>query len=246
MKINYKRKRRHIVDTVRFTKFIVSISLLILLFVYLFTNACFTKTNASDDVNQSIRIINDADYAYECEEITTLEITEDMHLSDVVEKCNNESIDDKQVINKPDNLNDEYYQIIVDVANNENISKEILLAIITTENQNYDVSAKCYNSNGTVDMGLCQINSAYVDYYADTYNIENLDPYNVTQAVTFVARHMKYLSNYAKENYQLSEKDSYIFAAGAYNRGLGAEIKHRNMYEYKEKFINNYEKFAEV
>ena len=55
---------------------------------------------------------------------------------------------------------------------------------------------------------------------------------------------MKYLSNYGIEKYGLSEKDSYIFAAGAYNRGLTNECKHRNMYSYKEKFLSNYEKFV--
>ena len=54
---------------------------------------------------------------------------------------------------------------------------------------------------------------------------------------------MKYLSDYGIENYNLSDEDSYIFAAGAYNRGLGNECKYRNMYDYKEKFINNYKSF---
>ena len=141
---------------------------------------------------------------------------------------------------KPQGLENIYYDYIIEISNNEKVPLEIILAIITTENITYNADACYKNSNGTTDMGLCQINSAYVDYFAKTYNIENFDPFNEKHAITFVARHMKYLSDYGKIHFNLSEIDSYIFAAGAYNRGLSNECKYRNMYEYKEKFLMNY------
>ena len=144
---------------------------------------------------------------------------------------------------KPEGLDNTYYEYMVEISENENVPLEVILAIVTTENETYNANSTYKNPNGTIDMGMCQINSAYVNYFADKYNIKDLDPYNVYDAVTFVARHMKYLSNYGIEKYNLSEIDSYIFAAGAYNRGLTNECKYRNMYHYKEKFMMNYDKF---
>ena len=145
--------------------------------------------------------------------------------------------------NKPINMSDEYYNYVVQAAKDNNIPITVILAIMTTENESYDPYAKSKNDNDTYDMGLCQVNSNYYEEFGKKYNIDNFNPYDPKQAIEFIAKHMKYLSDYGIENYNLSDEDSYIFAAGAYNRGLGNECKYRNMYDYKEKFINNYKSF---
>ena len=145
--------------------------------------------------------------------------------------------------NKPINMSDEYYNYVVQAAKDNNIPITVILAIMTTENESYDPYAKSKNDNDTYDMGLCQVNSNYYEEFGKKYNIDNFNPYDPKQAIEFIAKHMKYLSDYGIENYNLSDEDSYIFAAGAYNRGLGNECKYRNMYDYKEKFINNYKTF---
>ena len=145
--------------------------------------------------------------------------------------------------NKPINMSDEYYNYVVQAAKDNNIPITVILATMTTENESYDPYAKSKNDNGTYDMGLCQVNSDYYEEFGKKYNIDNFNPYDPKQAIEFIAKHMKYLSEYGIENYNLSDEDSYIFAAGAYNRGLSNECKYRNMYDYKEKFINNYKSF---
>ncbi len=145
--------------------------------------------------------------------------------------------------NKPINMSDEYYNYVVQAAKDNNIPITVILAIMTTENELYDPYAKSKNDNGTYDMGLCQVNSNYYEEFGKKYNIDNFNPYDAKQAIEFIAKHMKYLSDYGIKNYNLSDEDSYVFAAGAYNRGLSNECKYRNMYDYKEKFINNYKTF---
>lgn len=144
---------------------------------------------------------------------------------------------------KPELLKQEYYEYIIKMAEQEKISVESLLAIITTENELYDTEILNENTNGTYDIGLCQINSKYIDYFGEKYNIDNFDPSSAYDSIEFLAKHFKYLATYGIDNYNLSEEDSYLFAAGAYNRGLSNECKYRNMYDYKEKFLNNYNLF---
>lgn len=229
MKKTVKKRKIGIVNKFKFIRFIVCCILLITFVIY----SCFNITNKINKQEEHIETIQ---YV---EEITD-EITESIQYVEVVDEI--EDLGTSQ-ISKPDGLDDTYYNWMIEISEKENIPLEVILAIVTTENITYDANSTYKNDNGSMDMGMCQINSAYVDYYAEKYNITNLNPYNVYDAVTFVARHMKYLSNYAITKYGLSEMDSYIFAAGAYNRGLSNECKYRNMYHYKEKFLNNYNKF---
>ena len=152
-------------------------------------------------------------------------------------------MDIKRYPEKPELLKQEYYEYIIKMAEQEKISVESLLAIITTENELYDTEILNENTNGTYDIGLCQINSKYIDYFGEKYNIDNFDPLSAYDSIEFLAKHFKYLATYGIDNYNLSEEDSYLFAAGAYNRGLSNECKYRNMYDYKEKFLNNYNLF---
>ena len=144
---------------------------------------------------------------------------------------------------KPNGLKKSYYEFIIEISEREKIPYEVVLAIITTENSSYDEYAYNINENESIDLGLCQINSEYIEYFANTYDIEDLNPFDPHDSITFVARHMKYLSDYGIHVYGLNELDSYIFAAGAYNRGLSNECLYRNMYEYKEIFLKNYKRF---
>ena len=234
------RKRKYkIINKFKFMRFIICslicLSLLIWLFVSLISATC-QMVFRHDELATIDNITN-------VEIVEVIPVTNNVYAAESIEPIIEEVNHTTDYSNKPDTLKEEYYDIIVNISKEENVPLEVILAIITTENVTYNINATYKNTNGTVDMGLCQINSSYVEYFAKVYNIENLDPYNVSDAVTFVARHMKYLSDYGKTHYNLSDSDSYIFAAGAYNRGLGGECKYRNMYDYKEKFINNYNKF---
>lgn len=144
---------------------------------------------------------------------------------------------------QPSNMCDEYFEYIVDSSKRNNIPVEVILATLTTENEVYNPNAKSKNLDGTYDMGLCQVNSAYYIEFGKQYNIDNFDPYNPQHAIEFIAKHMGHLISVAEEDFNLYNEDAYLFAAGAYNRGIGNEVKYRNMYEYKEKFINYYHDF---
>ena len=226
MKKTYKRKRKIRINKFKFARFIICS---ILFFIILYWSISTLTNNILQEVDKQEIIV------------ANLKTNVDDDIIDENTYVEEEKIEEEiDYVNKPAHLNDKYYEWMIEISENEDVPLEVILAIVTTENESYNVNATFNNTNGTVDMGLCQINSAYVDYFAKTYNIDNLDPYNVYDSVTFVARHMKYLCDYGINKYGLNEMEGYIFAAGAYNRGLSNECKYRNMYHYKEKFLNNY------
>lgn len=220
-----KRKRLRLVNKFKFIRALIILLILIILFIKLICGFVNHIINVSNENELIINYENDT-YGY------------------VIEFDNeNEEPEYIEFSNKPMNMSDEYYDYVVQAAKDNNIPISVILATMTTENESYDPYAKSKNTNGTYDMGLCQVNSNYYKEFGKIYDIDNFDPYNPQQAIEFIAKHMKYLSDYGIEKYNLSDEDSYIFAAGAYNRGLGNECKYRNMYDYKEKFINNYKSF---
>lgn len=221
-----RKKKLRIVNKFKFIRAIVIVCLMVFLLIKLI---CLC-------VGHIITICNNYEYLdnYEVEsEIYTIEF-----------KDEDDEIEYMEISNKPVNMSDEYYDYVVQASEDNNIPINVILAIMTNENQSYDTLARHKNTNGTYDMGLCQVNSRYYKDFGRTYNINNFDPYNPKQAIEFIAKHMKYLSEYGANEFNLNSEDSYIFAAGAYNRGLGNECKYRNMYDYKEKFINNYNAFS--
>ena len=228
-----RKKRRYRINKVKFIRFILICILFLSLVIWGITSIISRIYNAV--------IEHDSTATYET--IGEVDVESIIPVT-TVSANDNYIVEVNTYENKPDNLPETYYDYVINISEKEEVPSEVILAIMTTENELYDANARCVNTNGTVDMGLCQINSSYVEYFSEEYNIDNLDPYNIEDSITFVARHMKKLSAYGREKYNLSEKDSYIFAAGAYNRGLGNECKYRNMYEYKEKFIKYYEEFS--
>ena len=220
-----RKKKLKIINKFKFMRALFILIMLILIITKLMTLF----------INYIINVNNENEAILNCE-VSSL---------NYVIEINDES-DEPEYIefsNKPINMSDEYYNYVVQAAKDNNIPITVILAIMTTENELYDPYAKSKNDNGTYDMGLCQVNSNYYEEFGKKYNIDNFNPYDAKQAIEFIAKHMKYLSDYGIENYNLSDEDSYIFAAGAYNRGLSNECKYRNMYDYKEKFINNYKTF---
>lgn len=213
-------KKLKIINKRKFIRFIIITFIVISMFLYyLFNNLYFNKYKHNQSISNAI--CNNSE--------DTLINVSNLHN----ENKNNINI-------KPENMSSEYYSYVVQAAVNNDIPINVILAIMTTENEFYDTYSKCNNSDGSYDMGLSQVNSKYYKYYGNFYKINNFDPYNPEQAIEFIAKHMKYLSEFGINNYGLSKDDSYIFAAGAYNRGLENECKYRNMYYYKEKFLNNY------
>jgi hypothetical protein len=51
---------------------------------------------------------------------------------------------------------------IIEQCNNNDVSVEIALAILAEENRDYDFTAVHHNRNGSMDLGLWQLNSNYL------------------------------------------------------------------------------------
>ena len=174
---------------------------------------------------------------------STIKVTESISYENMVyaDDTKNKSFSN---IHKPDNMPIEYYELIIYYSNEFDVDPIAIMSLITVENELYNSNASYTNTDGSIDMGLCQINSKYYKEFGKKYNIDNFDPYNPEHAINFMVNHIKYLSNYGKNNCYLNDHDSYLFAAGAYNRGIGNELKYRNMYTYKEKFEKYYNQFS--
>ena len=219
MKFSMKRKyviRRRILTLIMF------IILLILIYstIYLFHNYYEYFSNKDEQMVPAT---------------ITLQVTDNDEF-----KHTNKEISYKNI--KPNNMTDSLFDMIYNISNNENVPIECMLSIISIENESYNES-KCYvNTDGSEDIGLCQVNSNYIDYFGKKYNIPNFNPLNVNDSIIFLARHFKYLTQYANKE-GLYGIDAYLFAAGAYNRGLTNETKYQNMYSYKYKFLDTYNDF---
>ena len=165
-------------------------------------------------------------------------------LNNEIEIANEVIVEEKELV-KPDNMPNEYFEYAKEIANKENAPLDLMIAILLTENETFD-SDIIYgpNDDGSYDIGLCQVNSKYIDSFAKQYDIENFDPNNVYQSLEFLAKHINYLKEIGINEYNVSKDEIYMFVAGSYNRGLSNEIKYQNMYHYKEKvqnYLNNLE-----
>lgn len=117
------------------------------------------------------------------------------------------------------------------------IDTNLAIAILTTENTAYDpdVIGK-RNENGTVDLGLWQLNDKYLwTTFKDRYWFENveLNPFNWKHNTFIALHHLKYLQD------KLKVEDDVIMA---YNGGEGAVMNStvkQSTYDYLTK-VKNY------
>ena len=117
------------------------------------------------------------------------------------------------------------------------IDTDLAIAILTTENTAYDpeVIGK-RNENGTVDLGLWQLNDKYLwTTFKDRYWFENieLNPFNWKHNTFIALHHLKYLQD------KLKVEDDVIMA---YNGGEGAVMNStvkQSTYDYLTK-VKNY------
>ena len=233
-----------VVENAIFKVFIVFICTLIS--TLLLINSYNERDNLVDKIEVNNKITNDSEII----KCNSVEINDEITENNILE-TNNEIIEEvyepiiettiliEPISYKPDKMPNEYYSYLEYYSDIYDIDIPILMAILISENPEFNPLAEHFNSNGTIDIGLCQVNSKYVDYYADVYDLHNFNPYDANQNINFLASHVRYLLNCAN-NYGLSGEDALLFMAGAYNRGLSSEKENRNMYHYKEKFLNNY------
>jgi len=69
------------------------------------------------------------------------------------------------------------------------IPPEIIAGIIRVESGGNPLAIG-YNRDGSVDLGLVQINSQYLAYFARIYNLPNLNPFDPKQSRAFLRAHL--------------------------------------------------------
>lgn len=113
-------------------------------------------------------------------------------------------------------LNKQISDYICELSSELDIDSDLVVAILMCENPEFNTEATHRNENGTIDVGMFQLNDYYLwttfkrDYWFD--NIE-LDPFNWKHNSYIAIHHIKELQN------QLKVQDDVIMA---YNGGKGA------------------------
>lgn len=143
---------------------------------------------------------------------------------------------------KPKNLDADLFEVVLEECENLDIPVNFVLAVMKTETQNFNVNDVSYNSNGTCDNGIMQINSSNVENFAIRYNIPEFasnpcDPiYNIRVGIRYLAEHYHtYLCQYEGDI-----DKSILAASGAYNRGAYNQNKYRNIYDYNARVYKHY------
>ena len=96
------------------------------------------------------------------------------------------------------------------------LNKREVIAILMKENPEFDPEATHKNENGTIDIGMFQLNDRYIwTTFKDAYWFDNieLDPFNWKHNTYLAVHHIDYLQK------QLKVMDDVIMA---YNCGIGA------------------------
>ena len=119
---------------------------------------------------------------------------------------------------------------------------EVVLAIMKTESQSFNVNARSSNPDGSYDSGIMQINSGNISAFARRYSVPEFrnNPMDPVANVTVGIRHIAEMYNAYKESYQ-DEIRTLLATAGGYNRGVRNQNKYKNIYDYNTKTYLHYQ-----
>lgn len=121
------------------------------------------------------------------------------------------------------------------------ISYELVLAVMYLESR-FDVEAVNYaNSNGTRDYGLMQINSRYKDVHAENAGIDNFnvfDPYeNIKVGINVLVTERNYWREYG-----MCEMEVFKYFLSSYNAyKVYLNINNKNQETLSDFAIKNYD-----
>ena len=135
---------------------------------------------------------------------------------------------------KPANLSDELFQVVITECENNGLPVNVALAVMKTETQDFDTEAINYNSNGTYDSGIMQINSSNVAGFSKRYDCPEFaaNPNNPKANITVGIRYLAENYRVYLEHYNGDELKTLLATAGSYNRGVGGQNRYRNIYDY--------------
>lgn len=143
---------------------------------------------------------------------------------------------------KPKNLDAELFNVVTEECENLNIPINFVLAVMKTETQDFNVDEVGYNSNGTCDSGIMQINSSNIQYFADRYNIPEFadNPKDPIANLRVGIRHLAENYHTYLCQYEGDIDKAILAASGAYNRGAYNQNKYRNIYDYNARVYKHY------
>ena len=128
-------------------------------------------------------------------------------------------------------MNPDVSSYICNLSNQFEIDSDLVVAILLQENPTFDPLATNRNPNGTIDMGLFQLNDKYLytDFLRRYWKITEIDfdPYNWKHNTFIAINHIYYLKG------KLKSDDDVI---RAYNCGVNATMRNQipktTIYQY--------------
>lgn len=206
------------------------ITMLTVLVITIVTTIIIHKPNSISQHVEEVDHIHTGNITYETDEIDS-----SIYCETIVEEAPEVEIGQSTTkYFKPANLPDELFDVVTSECENNGLPVNVALAVMKTETQDFNTEAINYNSNGTYDSGIMQINSSNVRGFSKRYDCPefaanpNNPKANITVGIRYLAENYKvYL-----EHYNGDELKTLLATAGSYNRGVGGQNRYRNIYEY--------------
>lgn len=166
-----------------------------------------------------------------------------MSYTDIITTYNTKTLPDStfsEIAEMPQyniSLAKEYQKLIWDICQNNNISYELVISVISNESK-FNVKARHINKDGSIDKGLFQINSNSLDDYSK-YAIQygglskdvKFDVNNVEHNIRAGIGGLVYFRNYYKQQ-GVSDEDLVYYILGSYNQGFDGYISYVNRNKY--------------
>lgn len=141
-------------------------------------------------------------------------------------------------------LSNEFQEYLQDLCNEYEIKYEILLGIIEKESRFNPKVVGSRNTNGTIDYGLCQINSAYLGEFAKLSGYKNFDVFNPYHNAKAAIVHMGNLKKQLQDKGMYSYKMLIITYGYGFQGGLNYAKSHNINNEHN--VIKTYENMSKL
>jgi len=109
----------------------------------------------------------------------------------------------------------EYRYTISNACGIYDVPPEIVARLLWIESRFNPKAVGGPNRDGTVDYGIAQINSAYLDDFKWRYKMPHLDPFNADDSIWFAVKHLRVL---------FEQTGNWWLAVASYNAGLNAVL----------------------
>lgn len=121
----------------------------------------------------------------------------------------------------PVGLTHDLQQFLQKQCDDNNWDYTLILSQIKRENSDFNPYLEHTNTNGTIDIGLTQLNSGSVNWYGrELANIKDFNPYNPKHSILACIAGMNYYRSYWQEQGITEQNKLEIYALNSYNMGI--------------------------